>query len=122
MRILLVDDSVATRAMLSTMLADLGYTDLLEAADGIDAGALLQKEDIDLVIVDIDAPHLSGIDLARTLRDAGNTVPLIMLINQCKRSSAISALQAGANTYIVKPFDAATLADRIRQAMENATI
>jgi two-component system chemotaxis response regulator CheY len=120
MRILLVDDSASTRAMLRQMLSALGHKDIVEAADGIDAAKTLQQESPDLVICDWRVRHVDGNALLKTLRTNGNNVPVLIVITRTERCQAICALQAGANSYIVKPFDQNTLADRIRQAITNA--
>ncbi len=118
MRILIVDDSVSTRAVLKQMLADLGHNDVIEAADGIDAANMLQKNAVDLVISDWEMPHMDGVELVKAIRSRGDDVPVVIVVGQSKRCEAIGALQAGANSYIVKPFDSTTLSDRIMQAVK----
>lgn len=119
MRILLVDHSPSTRATFRDMLEHLGHQDVVEATDGIDAAKILQGDGVDLVISAWRMPHMDGMALLTTLRGRGNSVPVLVIMNKSERCLAISALQAGANSYIIKPFDAHTLADRIRQAVIN---
>jgi len=118
MRILIVDNSVSTRVVLKQMLTDMGHNDVIEAADGIDAANILEKNAVDLVISDWEMPHMDGVELVRAIRRRGDDVPVVIVIGQSKRCEAIGALQAGANSYIVKPFDSTTLADRIMQAIK----
>ena len=119
MRILLVDHSPSTRSMVRQMLVQLGHSDVTEVDDGIDAAKTLQRDSVDLVISDWRMPHMDGLALLNALRSEGNHVPVLVVMNKGERCLAISALQAGANSYIVKPFDESTLSDRIRQALAN---
>ena len=121
MQILLVDNSPSTRSILKQMLEALGHEDVFEAADGIDAARFLEQNAVDLVITDWRMPNMDGLALLKTLRDSANGVPVLFLITKTERCQAISALQAGANSYIIKPFDQYTLAQRIRQALAHAT-
>jgi len=121
MRILLVDDSPSTRLVLRDMLESMGYNDFVEVADGIDAARAMEQESIDLVVSDWRMPNMDGITLLKTLRANGNDVPVLIVITKAERCHAIAALQAGASSYIIKPFDSTTLAERIRQALANAT-
>jgi len=121
MRILLVDDSPSTRNVFRQMLQNMGHKDIAEAADGIDAARLLEQDTIDLVISDWHIPNLDASGLLRTLRSSGNQVPVLVVISRAERCQALGALQAGANSYIIKPFDQKTLSERIQQAMANST-
>jgi two-component system chemotaxis response regulator CheY len=115
MRILVVDDALTMRRIVINLLRQLGFTNMNEADDGTTAWDKLQSETFDLIISDWNMPKMTGIDLLRKVRaDAkyGKT-PFIMVTAEGKRENVITAVQAGVSNYIVKPFNAATLKEKL---------
>jgi len=121
MRFLVVDDSATMRRILVNSLQRIGFPDTVEAEDGQQA---LEKFDssISFVITDWNMPVMSGIDLARTLRAHGNgkTVPILMVTTRSAREDIVAAVEAGVNSYIVKPFTPQVLKEKIDQVLSSA--
>jgi two-component system, chemotaxis family, chemotaxis protein CheY len=120
-RFLVVDDSVTMRRILVNSLQRIGFTDCVEAGDGREA---LEKFDstISFVITDWNMPIMSGIELARELRAHANgtTVPILMVTARSVREDIATAVDAGVNHYIVKPFTPRVLKEKIDQMMSSA--
>ncbi|MHC4066205.1 MAG: response regulator [Planctomycetota bacterium] len=117
MRILLVDDSRIIRNIQKNTLAGMGHTDVLEAADGVEALSVLAADRPDLVLMDWNMPRLDGITLVRKIREKDTTLPLIMVTTEAERSRVMEALKAGVDNYVVKPFTAEILSEKINQTM-----
>ena len=120
MRILLVDDSRTIRNIQRNTLAGMGHTDVLEAADGQEALTVLAAERPDLMLVDWNMPNMDGITLVRKVRETDKALPMIMVTTEAERSRVMEALKAGVNNYVVKPFTAETLGEKIEQTMAKA--
>uniref|UniRef100_UPI002351F801 response regulator n=1 Tax=Methylophaga thiooxydans TaxID=392484 RepID=UPI002351F801 len=101
-------------------LRDLGFTNVSEADDGSTALPMLQNGDFDFVVTDWNMPGMQGIDLLKTVRadEKLATLPVLMVTAETKREQIIEAAQAGVNGYIVKPFTAATLKEKIEKIFE----
>lgn len=115
MKILIVDDFSTMRRIVKNLLTDLGYTNLTEADDGKTAWPMLQAGSFDFVVTDWNMPGMTGIELLRCIRgDAriGKT-PVLMVTAEAQREQIIEAAQAGVNGYIIKPFTAQTLKEKI---------
>ena len=115
MRILIVDDFSTMRRIIKNLLNDLGYTNTAEADDGSTALTALAQGSFDFVVTDWNMPGMTGIDLLRNIRgDAriGKT-PVLMVTAEAQREQIIEAAQAGVNGYIIKPFTAVTLKEKI---------
>jgi len=119
-RILIVDDFSTMRRIVKNLLNDLGFTNTAEADDGTTAMVELQKAKFDLVITDWNMPGMPGIDLLKAIRaDAALAkIPVLMVTAEAKREQIIEAAQAGVNGYIIKPFTAATLEDKLAKIFE----
>ena len=121
MRFLVVDDSATMRRILVNSLQRIGFADCVEAEDGLQA---LEKfdEGISFVITDWNMPTMSGIDFARALRAHafGRTVPILMVTTRSVREDIVTAVDAGVNSYIVKPFTPQVLKERIEQVLSSA--
>lgn len=115
MRILIVDDFSTMRRIVKNQLADLGYTNTVEADDGKAAGPILQSGGIDFVITDWNMPGMTGIELLRNIRGDARTarIPVLMVTAEAQREQIIEAAQAGVNGYIIKPFTAQTLKEKL---------
>ena len=122
MKFLVVDDSATMRRILVNSLQRIGYGDCVEAEDGQQA---LEKFDpsIGFVITDWNMPKMSGIDFAKTLRahGTGKTVPILMVTTRSVREDIVTAVEAGVNSYIVKPFTPQVLKEKIDQVLSGAS-
>ena len=119
-RILIVDDFSTMRRIVKNLLNDLGLTNTAEADDGSTALIELRKAPFDLVITDWNMPGMPGIDLLKAIRadSALSKIPVLMVTAEAKREQIIEAAQAGVNGYIIKPFTAATLEDKLAKIFE----
>jgi two-component system chemotaxis response regulator CheY len=115
MKILAVDDFSTMRRIIRNMLRQLGYNNIVEAEDGAEALSLLQREKVDFVISDWNMPNMSGLDLLKAIRADDNLKPLPVLLvtAEALKENVVEALKAGVNNYVVKPFTAETLKERI---------
>ena len=119
MRILLVDDSATIRKIQKNTLAAIGQTDITEAADGVQALTAFQAQRPDLMIVDWNMPNMDGLTLVKKIRGIDKTVMLIMCTTEADKANVVEALKAGVNNYIVKPFTAQSLGEKIAQTLTN---
>ncbi|MFA5530292.1 MAG: chemotaxis response regulator CheY [Thiohalomonadaceae bacterium] len=119
-KILIVDDFSTMRRIIKNLLRDLGYNNTSEADDGLTALPMLQTGNFDLLITDWNMPGMQGIDLLRTVRADPRlaTLPVMMVTAEQKREQIIEAAKAGVNGYIVKPFTAQTLKDKLEKIFE----
>ena len=120
MKILIVDGYAAMRRIIRNLLRDLGFSNTHEAADG-DTGLLMLREGgVDFLVTDWKLPGMTGLELLKTVRsDPGlKGLPVLMVTTEAKREHIIEAARAGVNGYVVKPFSAETLADKINRIFE----
>ncbi|NUQ66685.1 MAG: response regulator [Phycisphaerales bacterium] len=117
MRILLVDDSKTMRNIQKAVLAQLGYTEILEACDGQDALSKAPSYKPDLMLVDWNMPNMDGLTFVKTWRQTNKTMPIIMVTTESEKSRVIEAIKAGVNNYVVKPFTPDLLSQRIRETL-----
>lgn len=115
MRILVVDDFQTMRRIVINLLNQLGFKNVTEAADGVQALDKVRTEQIDLIVSDWNMPNMTGIDFLRHIRtdEKLKATPFIMVTAEGKKENVIAAVQAGVNNYIVKPFNAATLKEKL---------
>ena len=120
MKILIVDDFSTMRRIIKNLLRDLGFNNTQEADDGSTALPMLQKGDFDFVVTDLNMPGMQGIDLLKAIRadDSLKHLPVLMVTAEAKREQIIAAAQAGVNGYVVKPFTAATLKEKLDKIFE----
>lgn len=120
MRILVVDDSATMRRIERNTLEKSGTAEVEEASDGEEALRMLGEKAFDLVLMDWNMPALSGIDaLKRIKSDAAiKAVPVIMVTSESEKGRIIEALQAGAANYVVKPFQAETLLEKVASVLK----
>ena len=120
MKILIVDDFSTMRRIVKNLLRDLGFNNTVEADDGLTALPILKKGGIDFVVTDWNMPGMQGIDLLKNIRadDAFKHLPVLMITAEAKREQIVEAAQAGVNGYIVKPFTAATLKEKLDKIFE----
>lgn len=120
MKILVVDDFSTMRRIIKNLLRDLGLQNVSEADDGNTALPMLQNGEYDFVVTDWNMPGMQGIDLLRAIRadERLKHIPVLMVTAEAKREQIIEAAQAGVNGYIVKPFTAATLKEKLDKVFE----
>lgn len=120
MKILVVDDFSTMRRIIKNLLRDLGFQNVSEADDGSTALPMLQNGEYDFVVTDWNMPGMQGIDLLRAIRsdEQLSHIPVLMVTAEAKREQIIEAAQAGVNGYIVKPFTAATLKEKLDKVFE----
>jgi len=115
MKFLVVDDFSTMRRIIKNLLNDLGYANVTEADDGKTALPMLQAGGFDFLISDWNMPGMSGLDLIKAVRADAKLakMPVLMLTAEAKREQIIEAAQAGVNGYVIKPFTAETLKEKL---------
>jgi two-component system chemotaxis response regulator CheY len=116
-KFLVVDDFSTMRRIVRNLLKELGFANVQEAEDGVDALNKLRGESFDFVVSDWNMPNMTGIELLREIRaDASlKHLPVLMVTAEAKKENIIMAAQAGASGYVVKPFTAATLDEKLKK-------
>lgn len=114
-KILIVDDFATMRQIVRKSLASLGYNNITEAVDGIDALAKLEKDQFNFIISDWNMPNMMGIDFLKAVRSNGRFkgIPFLMVTAEAKRENVIEAAKAGVSQYIVKPFTVESLEEKM---------
>ena len=120
MKILVVDDFSTMRRIIKNLLRDLGFNNTAEADDGSTALPMLQSGNFDLLITDWNMPGMQGIDLLKAVRADPKlrSIPVLMVTAESKRDQIVEAAQSGVNGYIVKPFTAITLKEKLEKIFE----
>lgn len=120
MKILIVDDFSTMRRIIKNLLRDLGFSNTAEADDGVSALPMLQNGQFDFLVTDWNMPGMTGIDLLKAVRadDKLKDLPVLMVTAEAKRDQIVEAAQAGVNGYVVKPFTAAVLKEKIEKIFE----
>lgn len=120
MKILVVDDFSTMRRIIKNLLRDLGYNNTTEADDGKTALPMLQTGNFDFLVTDWNMPGMTGLDLLKAVRADPklSTLPVLMVTAENKKDQIVEAAQAGVNGYIVKPFTAQTLKEKIEKIFE----
>jgi two-component system chemotaxis response regulator CheY len=120
MKFLVVDDFSTMRRIVRNLLKELGFTNIEEAEDGAVALAKLKAGSFDFVISDWNMPNMTGIELLRAIRgDAAlSSLPVLMITAEAKKENIIEAAQAKASGYIVKPFTAAVLDEKLSKILK----
>lgn len=113
MHIILVEDNLSLARGIENALKDQGHA-LDHLDDGLAADVFLTRHSADVAVIDINLPGLSGIDIIRRLRGRGNAMPVLILTARGKTSERVAGLDAGADDYLVKPFDMEELVARLR--------
>lgn len=119
MKILVVDDFPTQRKLMKRTLLDLGFENVIEAVDGVDALEKLHMGDVEFIICDWHMPKMMGIDLLRTIRADGkfSRMPFLMVTAEVKRENIIEAAKAGVSNYIAKPFTVESLQEKMRDIL-----
>lgn len=114
-RILVVDDFGTMRRIMKNILRQLGYTNIAEADDGTTALEVLQEGNFDLIISDWNMPKMSGLELLKTVRrdPVYGEIPFLMVTAEAQKQNVMDAVRAGVSSYVVKPFTAEAIADKL---------
>ncbi|MCV2219087.1 chemotaxis response regulator CheY [Thauera sp. Sel9] len=120
LKFLVVDDFSTMRRIVRNLLKELGYTNVDEAEDGAIALQKLASGQFDFVVTDWNMPNMDGLTLLQTIRRTPQLkhLPVLMITAEAKKENIIAAAQAGASGYVVKPFTAATLAEKLQKIFE----
>ncbi|WP_110687231.1 chemotaxis response regulator CheY [Salinicola aestuarinus] len=120
MRILVVDDFPTMRRIVRSLLKELGFENVEEAEDGQEALTKLRAGGFEFVVSDWNMPNLDGLEMLKIIRqeDGLSSLPVLMVTAEAKKENIIAAAQAGANGYVVKPFTAATLEEKLNKIFE----
>lgn len=120
MKILVVDDFSTMRRIIRNLLRDLGFNNIEEADDGNSALPMLRSGKYNFLITDWNMPGMNGMELLKEVRadESLKSLPILMVTAEAKRDQIVSAAQAGVNGYVVKPFTAAVLKDKIEKIFE----
>ncbi len=119
-KFLVVDDFATMRRIVRNLLKELGYANVDEAEDGAMALSKLKNESFDFVISDWNMPNMDGLEMLKQIRADANLckLPVLMVTAEAKKENIIAAAQAGASGYVVKPFTAATLDEKLQKIFE----
>jgi two-component system, chemotaxis family, chemotaxis protein CheY len=118
--VLVVDDFATIRRITRSILKDLGFGNIVDAEDGTVAVSILSFQKVDLIISDWNMPNMTGLDLLKWVRSNSETqnIPFLMVTAENQRENVIAALKAKVSQYIVKPFTAAILAEKLKQILQ----
>ncbi|OPL15969.1 MAG: histidine kinase [delta proteobacterium MLS_D] len=116
-KVLVVDDFSTMRKVIRNLLKQLGYENIVEAEDGVAALEVLRSQKIDFVISDWNMPNMSGLELLKQVRADGSLskTPFLMVTAETLKDNVVEAVKAGVDNYIVKPFTADVLSEKIGQ-------
>ncbi len=124
LRILIVDDFSTMRRIVRNLLQEIGFNQTAEAEDGKSALQLLRSHPFDFVVTDWNMPGMNGIELLKAIRSDARLakLPVLMVTAEAKREQIMEAAQNGVNGYIIKPFTAETLKDKLAKIFERLGI
>ncbi|ACT50067.1 MULTISPECIES: chemotaxis response regulator CheY [Methylovorus] len=119
-KFLVVDDFSTMRRIVRNLLKELGYTNVDEAEDGVMALSKLRGGNFEFVVSDWNMPNMDGLTMLKEIRadPTLSSLPVLMVTAEAKKENIIAAAQAGANGYVVKPFTAATLDEKLAKIFE----
>lgn len=120
-KVLVVDDFSTMRRIVKNILKQIGYSDIEEAEDGNSALVRLRQGGFGLVVSDWNMPNMTGLDLLKAIRadNVLNTMPVLMVTAEAKKENVLDAIKAGVNNYVVKPFTADVLKEKIEKIFDN---
>ncbi len=119
-KVLIVDDFATMRRILKNILKQLGFKNLLEADDGTTAMETLEKNDIELIISDWNMPKMTGLELLKWVRANKKyaKTPFLMVTAEAQKQNVIEAVQAGVSNYVVKPFTAEAISEKLKKILK----
>lgn len=117
MKVLVVDDFATMRRIVKNVLKQIGFTNISEADDGKTALKALKGEKFDLILCDWNMPEMSGLEVLKQMKsdDALKDIPFVMVTAEAQKDNIIEAVKAGVNSYIVKPFTAETIGEKLKK-------
>jgi two-component system, chemotaxis family, chemotaxis protein CheY len=118
MKVMLVDDSRTMRNVEKNILAQLGFTDIIEACDGQDAMSKVAASAPDLILLDWNMPNMDGLTFLKEFRKTNRETVVIMVTTEAEKIRVVEAIKAGVNNYVVKPFTPDDLGSRIRETLK----
>lgn len=120
LRVLIIDDFATMRKIEKNILGQLGIKNVDEADDGSTALPKLQANQYDVVLLDWNMPTMTGLELLKAMRADENlkNVPVIMVTAEALKDNIVAAAQAGVNDYVVKPFTAGTLEEKLKKVLK----
>ncbi len=118
-KVLVVDDFATMRRILKNILKQLGFKNLVEADDGTTAWDILEEQKVDLVLADWNMPKMTGLELLKKVRASENyaKVPFLMVTAEAQKQNVIEAVQAGVSNYVVKPFTAEAISEKLEKIL-----
>lgn len=118
-KVLIVDDFATMRRILKNILKQLGFRNLVEADDGTSAWDILEGQKVDLIISDWNMPKMTGLELLKKVRasDKYKKTPFLMVTAEAQKQNVIEAVQAGVSNYVVKPFTAEAISDKLEKIL-----
>lgn len=121
MKVLIVDDFATMRRILKNIMKQLGFSNITEAENGKNALKILKGETIDLVLCDWNMPEMPGIDLLNAVRsdDQLKKTPFVMVTAEAQKENILEAVKAGVSSYIVKPFTAETVEEKLKKVFSS---
>jgi len=119
-KIMVVDDFATMRKVIRNLLKQVGYENIVEAEDGVIALKTLKSQKIDFVVSDWNMPNMTGLELLKAVRSDEDlkSTPFLMVTAEALQDNVIAAVKAGVSNYIIKPFTAETLNDKITKILE----
>ncbi len=119
-KVLVVDDFATMRRILKNILKQLGFKNLVEADDGATAWGVLEAQDIDLIISDWNMPKMTGLELLKKVRASAKykEIPFLMVTAEAQKQNVIEAVQAGVSNYVVKPFTAESISEKLEKVLK----
>ena len=120
MKVLIVDDFATMRRILKNILKQIGFSNIAEADDGKTALAKLKDRKFDLVLCDWNMPEMSGLELLQNIRsdDALKDTPFVMVTAEAQKDNILDAVKAGVSNYVVKPFTAETIGEKLKKVFD----
>lgn len=121
LKILVVDDFPTMRRIVKTLLKQNGFTDMQEAEDGAQALKMLEAGDFEMVVSDWNMPNMTGLELLKAVRASAKLkhLPFLMVTAEAEKENIIEAVKAGVSNYVVKPFTAQTLKEKLQKIDQN---
>ncbi len=119
-KVLIIDDFATMRRILKNILKQLGFRNLVEADDGTTAMEILENQTIDLIISDWNMPKMTGLELLKKVRADSRyaKTPFLMVTAEAQKQNVIEAVQAGVSNYVVKPFTAEAISDKLEKILK----
>jgi len=114
LKVLVVDDSKTMLRIITNVLKRLSITDIQTGLDGLEGWELFKNNDFDIVLTDINMPNMNGLELLKAIRKVDSDVPVVMITTEGGKKEVITALKAGCNQYIVKPFTPDILKEKLK--------